>query len=252
MDRKHGLNFILTFVLGFTLLYIGLVLTFFFLNAAFTPDQIAYALSPPGPPNPSLIEMLKQQYGLEDPLFFRFLRYLGDFMGGFSGWTHILSPGTPVDILLMRSVPHTIELLIFPLIIGILLGYAIGRVSKRTKRNWLKKGIQLLSAVGVALPIFFFGMFLQFTLAYLFPLFPSIGYKSYTFPPPTLFTGFMMFDAFLSGNLPLVLDIREHYILPTIVLSVAITALMTRAYSSNRAKDSYKKKRSFHTLPKQA
>ncbi len=248
LDRKHGLNIILTFVLGFTLLYIGLVVTFFFLYAAFTPREIALGLLPPGPPNETMIQQIIQQYGLNDPLFFRFLRYLGEFLVSNLGVSSSISSGTPVFDLLMRSVPHTIELLIFPLVIGIILGYVFGRISNRSKRNWLKKGIQILSAVGIAVPIFFFGMFLQFTLGYLFPLFPAVGYKSAMNPAPPLITGFMMFDAFISGNLPLALDIREHYVLPTIVLSVAITALMTRAYSSNRAKDSYKKKTIFsHT-----
>ncbi|NVM43837.1 MAG: hypothetical protein HWN79_02880 [Candidatus Lokiarchaeota archaeon] len=248
MDRKHRLNIILTFALGFTLLYIGVVVTFFFLYAAFTPDQIVLGLLPPGPPDPLMMEAFKQMYGLNDPLFFRFLRYLGDFLTSNLAYSSSISWGTPVFDILMRSVPHTIELLIFPLVIGIILGYVFGRISNRSKRNWLKKGIQLLSAVGVAVPIFFFGMFLQFTLGYLFPLFPTIGYKSFMYPSPPLITGFMMFDAFISGNLALALDIREHYVLPTIILLVAITALMTRAYSSNRAKDSYKKKTIFsHT-----
>ena len=241
MDRKHLLNIILTFVLGIAFLYLGLVVTFFFLDATFTPYQIALSLLPPSP-SPAMIEMIMQQYGLNDPLFFRFLRYIGDFLVGQWGISSSVSSGAPVIDLLRSSVPHTIEILIFPLIVGIFLGYVFGRISNRTKRNWLKSGIQLLSAVGVAVPIFFFGMLLQYTLGYLYPVFPVVGYKTVFFPGPPLITGFMMLDALLSGNLPLVLDIREHYILPTIILSVAITALMTRAYSSNRAKDSYKKK----------
>ena len=217
-------------------------MTFFFLYAAFTPDQIALGLHPPGPINPLILEQIKLQYGLNDPLFFRFLRYLGDFLASNLEVSSSISVGMPVYELLMRSVPHTIELLILPLIIGILLGYGFGRVSNRTKRNWLKNGIQILSALGIAVPIFFFGMFLQFTLGYIIPMFPTTGYKSFMYPAPPLVTGFMMFDASLSGDLPLLFSLREHYALPTIILSVAITALMTRAYSSNRAKDSYKKK----------
>ena len=213
-------------------------MTFFFLYVTFTPEQIVLPLLPPSPP-PAMIEQMIRQYGLDGPLFFRFLRYLGDFLTSNWGPSHMYGE---TGIALMRSVPHTIELLIFPLIIGMLLGYGFGRVSNRTERKWLKSGIQLLSAVGIAIPIFYFGTFLQYTLGYLVPMFPAIGYKSFMFPDPPLVTGFMMFDASLSGNLPLLFDLREHYALPTIILSVAITALMTRAYSSNKAKDSYKKK----------
>ncbi len=243
LDRKHRLNLILTFAIGIIFIFLGLAITFFTLHTALTPEEMVVGLLPPGPPMPVMIEQLIQQYGLSGPLFFRFLRYLGDFMSSSWGWSQTFSVGgTDVGILLMRSLPHTIELLIFPLIVGIFLGYVIGRVSNRTERNWLKKTIQLLSAVGTAIPIFFFGMFFQYTLAYLFPVFPAIGYKSVIFDPPDLITGFMILDAFLSGDPNLALDIFLHYILPTIILLISITALMTRAYSSNRVKDSYKKK----------
>ena len=153
MDRKHRLNLILTFVLGIVLLYVGLVVTFFLLNSL--PGDIALWYLPPRFTQEQY-DAVVRQFGLNDPLFFRFIRYLGEFLSGDWGITSSVMAGAPVNELLKIRFPRTIEPLILPLAIGIILGFVFGKISKRTKRNWLKMGIQLLSAVGIAVPIFFF------------------------------------------------------------------------------------------------
>jgi len=239
-SRKHVINFILAIGLGTTFLYLGLIVTFFLLNLL--PVDPALLILGPGPFTMPEYLVAVEQLGLNDPLFFRFLRYLFEFLSGDWGFSYTVWAGAPVNVLLKTSVPHTIELLILPLCIGIILGRVFGRLSNRTKRKRLKGGIQLLSAAGIAAPVFFFGMFLQFTLGYLIPLFPTTGYKTYSYPTPPSITGFLIFDSLISGNAYLAIDVLYHYALPSIVLTVAITALMTRLFSSKMVKDSYKKK----------
>lgn len=242
MRRTHGLNFIFTFVLPGIILYVGLVVVFFILNLAFSPGQIVIAYLPPGPINPALLEQMIQQLGLNDPLFFRFLRYLGDFLVGNWGPSSTINHGMPVFELLFEPVPRVFEVLILPLIVGINLGYLFGWVSKRSKRNWLKNIIQLLSSLFLAIPVFLFGMLLQYTLGYLNPIFPTIGFKNFAYPNPPLITGSRIFDSWLSGQYYLIADTLNHYALPSIILTIVITALMTRIFSSKMVKDSYKKK----------
>ena len=239
MKRKHGINLILTFVLVIVLLYVGLVVTFFLLVSL--PGDIALLLLPPFFTQPQY-DMVVSIYGLNDPLFFRFLRYLGDFLSGSLDFSYILSPGVPVNLVLQQSVPRSIELLILPLLIGINLGFIFGKISKRTKRNWLKMGIKLLSAVGIAVPVFSFAMYLQYTLGYQAGAFPTIGFKNFIYPDPILITGSRILDSMISGQLYLAADAILHFILPWLVLTVAITALMTRVFGSNLAEDAYKKK----------
>ncbi|MCK4382323.1 MAG: hypothetical protein KAW66_03435 [Candidatus Lokiarchaeota archaeon] len=237
--RKHSINLILTFVLGIVILYVGLVVTFFLLNSL--QGDLALLLLPPSW-TWEQYEAVVQQLGLNDPLFFRFIRYLRDFLSGSWGNSYVLFAGAPVHEVLKMSFPRTIELLIFPLLIGVSIGFIFGRISKRTKRKWLKMGIQLLSAVGIAVPIFSFGMFLQYTLGFQLSIFPIVGYKTPGFSNPPLITGSRILDSLISGELAIAWDTILHYILPTLVLTVAITALMTRVFSSKLAEDSYKKK----------
>lgn len=239
-SRKHGLNFILTFVFGFAFLYLGLIVTFFLVNL-FPGDPAALILGP-GPFSMPEYQAAVEQLGLNDPLFFRFLRYLFEFFSGDWDYSYSLSMGVPVNELLKASVPHTLELLILPLCIGVILGRVFGKLSNRTNRKGLKKGIQLISSAGIAVPIFFFGMLLQFTLAYILPLFPTTGFKTFSHPSPPSITGFFIFDSLISGNGYLAIDILYHYALPSIILTVTITALMMKLFSSKMVDDSYKKK----------
>jgi len=153
-----------------------------------------------------------------------------------------VSAGAPIYDLVNERLSRIIEVLILPLLIGINLGFIFGKISKRTKRNWLKKGIQLLSAVGIAIPVFSFSMYLQYNLSYVAGAFPAIGYKTAGFDDPPFITGFRILDSIISGNGALAMDTILHYILPTIVLTVAITALMTRVFGSKFAGHSEKKK----------
>lgn len=242
LDRKHRLNIILTFVIPLTVFIVGLIGTFFFLDASFTVEQIIDLPYYWGIPDETLRQQLIESLGLNDPLVFRFLRYLSEFFSGSWSFSLRVDRGTPVSEILKTSVPPTIELLIIPLIVGIFLGYVVGSVSNRTKHNWLKKSIQILSVLGIAVPIFIFSIFLQFTLGYLIPIFPLHDYKTYNMPSPPLITGFRILDSLLSGNMNLAIDILYHYSLPLIILTVAITALMTRVFSSRMVEDSYKKK----------
>jgi len=222
-------------MLGIVFLYVGLVVTFFLIYSL--PGDIVLLALPPSWTLPQY-EAMVQQLGLNDPLFFRFLRYIGEFLSGDWGITHSSMAGAPVNLVLQIRFPRTIEPLILPLAIGIILGFVFGKISKRTKRNWLKMGI----AVGIAVPIFFFGLMSQRFIGIQLGWLPVIGYKTAGFPNPPLITGFRILDSLISGNWHLALDTIQHYILPTIVLTVAITALMTKVFSSKLAEDSYKKK----------
>lgn len=247
LDRKHRLNIILTFVIPGVILYAGLVVTFFLLNLTFSPGQIVMAYLPEGPINPIMMEQMIVQLGLNQPLFFRFLKYIGDFLTGNWGVSFSIARGMPVTELVTLKVPRSFELLILPICIGVGLGYLFGRVSNRSKRNWLKNLIQLISGLFLAVPIFIFGMFLQYTLGYLIRIdnvgiFPTTGFKTIIFEDPPFVTGFRILDSLISGQWHLAADTLYHYALPMIILTVAITALMTRFYSSKMVKDSYKNK----------
>ncbi|NHJ19647.1 MAG: hypothetical protein EAX91_01800 [Candidatus Lokiarchaeota archaeon] len=238
-NRKHVINFVMTFVIGVAFLFLGLTLAFIFTRLL--PGDPVLAYLPPSY-TPAQYEAMRQYLGFDKPIFIQYLRYIGDMFTGNWGLSSSISKGQPVGDLIGPRFSRTIEILALPLIIAANIGYLFGRVSKRTERNWLKMGIQLLSAVCIAVPIFGFGMFLQYTLSYQVDLFPAIGFKTPGFPDPTFVTGFRILDSLITGRLDLALDTMLHYALPMIILTVLFSALITRVVSSKMTEDAYKKK----------
>jgi len=90
----------------------------------------------------------------------------------------------------------------------------------------------------VALPVFFLGMLLQYTLGYLIriddvALFPSTGFKTIIYEDPPTVTGFRIWDAILSGQFYMVTDYLYHLILPVFCLSFISLASIVRQTRSS-------------------
>ncbi len=155
---------------------------------------------------------------------------------------YLTIPAENIEMLSAR-IPRTIEFLILPLYTGTIIGYVFGRISNRAEERWIKMGFRLLGALGVAVPIIFSGMYLQYTFAYQIPILPAIHYKTIWYPDPAFVTGFRILDSIISGESYLAADTIVHYILPWFVLTFAITALITRVTCSQLSEDSYSKKK---------
>ena len=243
-STKHVLNFILTFAFGIIFLFLGVAIAFFLIDSI--PGDVVVQILPPGPFNQTEYNLIVELYGFNDPLYIRFLRYLTEMFSGRWEYAFAVDRSTLVAEMIGVSFPRTVEFLILPLFAGFSLAYLLGRISNRTKRRLLKGGIQLLSVIGIAVLVFFFGMCLQFSIGYIIPLFPTTGYKTYSYPTPNFTTGFMILDALISGENHLALDILYHYALPWMVTTFAITVLMTKVFSS-RMGDGSKKERTILT-----
>jgi peptide/nickel transport system permease protein len=90
-----------------------------------------------------------------------------------------------------------------------------------------------LALVGVAIPIFFMGMLLQFTIGYLVPIFPTTGFKTYEYGNPEYVTGFRIIDSFISGEFYYISDYLYHLVLPVACLSFIVLAGITRQSRSS-------------------
>lgn len=155
------------------------------------------------------------------------------------GISLVTSRYMPVKEFIKITVPRTLDILSLPLLIGIILGISLGKISMRKKRKWMEKSIQILTIIGLAIPIFSLCMFFQYVFGNIFPLFPTTGFKTSTYPDPPLVTGFRIIDSLLSKQIYLLFDYIFHLILPWILLTIGITSLTTllvRLYLMNKSK----------------
>jgi ABC-type dipeptide/oligopeptide/nickel transport system permease component len=202
------------------------------------PGDPVLAYMPPGKIDWDLYLAYKEALGLNDHILIQYFRYLGDLFTGDWGLSYSLSKGTPVWDLIMQRLPRTVDIAVFSMLIASLVGIKTGIISA-TNRNKAKDTIfRGISLIGVAIPIFFLGMILQYTLGYVVrigntALFPTTGFKSSRFTDPKLVTGFRIIDALISGEWYMIPDYLYHLILPVFCLSLISLASIVRQTRSS-------------------
>ncbi len=207
------------------------------------------------------VERIREQLGLNKPLFFDFEAPVRAFRGEISvdegikgffdtqyfGFLGRLLRGdlgqsvherTPIRRLLKLKFPATVELSVFAMFIAVAVGIPAGIISA-TRRNSIFDNISMIgSLVGVSMPIFWLGLM----FIYIFGVGVTIGgIKTNWFPTygrmavdSTLEvkTNFLIIDAIISGNFRALGDVMKHICLPAVALGtipMAIIARMTRS-----------------------
>ena len=219
-------------------LFIFAIIVSFFISLILPGDPVLAYL--PDHFNQAQYDAAYHFLGFDQPLFFRFFTYLGNILSGNWGVSLSIAHGMPVFELIATRLPRTFDLLFLPLVIGLLLGFLLGHLSIRTHYKAVNRVVQVLALIGLAVPILFLAMSLQFTLGYVFNLLPATGFKTPAFPDPTYITGFRILDSLISGQFYLISDYIEHLVLPWITLTFSITMLtviLVRIYRINRAKE---------------
>lgn len=208
-------------------------LTLVFVLSRLMPGDPILAYLPEGKVDPVLYEQMRRQLGFDQPIYIQYFRYLGDLFVGNWGFSVSINRGQEVWELIMERLPRTVDIAIFSMLIAGFLGIKTGVVSavhRNKPRDTILRGLAL---VGVAIPIFFMGMLLQFTIGYLVPIFPTTGFKSYEYGNPEYVTGFRIIDSFISGEFYYIGDYLYHLVLPVACLSFIILAGITRQSRSS-------------------
>ena len=235
MMQKIYKNLIFTLIIALALLIIAIVLSFNI--SRFLPGDPVLAYLPEGTIDWEEYEAMKELLGLNQPIIIQFFLFTFRMLSGDWGSSFSLARGLPVQSLISVTLPRTLDLIILPLIIGLFLGLILGKFSVKTRSKIGNRSIQVLSLIGFAFPIFLLAMLFQFFLGYVFPIFPTTGYKNFIYPDPPLVTGFRAIDSLLSGQLYLIPDYLYHLVLPWITLTIFITVftiILVRSYLINQ------------------
>ena len=172
------------------------------------------------------IAQIRQQYGLDQPVWVQFGTYLNgvahlDF--GTSAYSN-----RPVATDIAQRLPATLELTMVSLLIGIGLGVPLGVVAATQHNRWPDFAIRVLSVAGLAMAAFWFAIMLQLLFAMHLDWLPLRGRLSDGLSAPTGPTGFLLIDAPLAGRLDVFLDAARHLVLPAVTLAFGSVATITR------------------------
>jgi peptide/nickel transport system permease protein len=200
-----------------------LVITFLLIHAV--PSDPAAAMAGDAA-TPEQIAMLRQQYGLDQPIWRQFVVYIGkvahlDF--GESAFSH-----RPVATDIFQRLPATLELTFCALFLSIFIGVPLGVVSALNHNSWPDYLLRVFSVLGIAVAAFWFAIMLQLLFAMDLGWLPLRGELSATMTRPPAVTRFLVIDSLIAGRWDVFGDALRHLVLPAVTLSLGGLATIVR------------------------
>lgn len=177
------------------------------------------------------IERIKEQLGLNKPLYVQYLEYLWQLLHGNLGRSLIWGR-RPVLVEILEHFPATLELSISAFIVSILIGIFTGVHSACKYNKPTDHILRLYGIVTYALFIPWIGLILQLIFGVYLGWLPTSG-RIDTLMEPKHITGLYVLDSILTLNIPSLISAIRHLILPSITLGIYLSGIYTRLTRSN-------------------
>jgi ABC-type dipeptide/oligopeptide/nickel transport system permease component len=126
---------------------------------------------------PDRIEFLRQQLGLDRPLWQQYLSYIWSSVQGDFGTSFANSQ--PVLNRLIAQMPATLSLAVLSTLFAAVIGVVLGILSAVYKNRFMDYVIRLVSLLGVSMPSFWVAILLILIFSVHFQLLPAIGNGSF-------------------------------------------------------------------------
>ncbi|WP_175631940.1 nickel ABC transporter permease [Virgibacillus siamensis] len=123
---------------------------------------------------PESLEALREEMGLNDPLYVRYFDWVAGVLQGDLGYS--IQDHSPVMKILLSKIPVTLELTALAFIIAIIIALPIGIISAIRKGTALDYTSTTLALTGVSVPSFWLGILLIYVFAIILGWFPPSGY----------------------------------------------------------------------------
>ena len=230
------ISYIIRRLLILPLVMFGLSILIFGLLQALDPVERAalYVTSPPK--NPAALEEIIHKYGLDQPVYVQYARWLGNVLHGDLGWSKTAQ--MPVLDAIRTYLPATLELTLWSIVPIIVIGIWMGVQAAIHHDQLIDQAARVFSIVGYSFPTFVFGLLVLMIFYAALHLFPpgrlsdwatAIVYS----PEFHRYTGMNTIDALLNGRGDIFLDALRHLVLPALTLAYVNWALILRVTRSS-------------------
>ncbi|MBY0234690.1 MAG: ABC transporter permease subunit [Burkholderiaceae bacterium] len=179
--------------------------------------------------DPEAHAALVQRMGLDQPLHVQYLDYISKLAQGDLGLS--LVSREPVAKEFAVLFPATVELALAALLLAVSLGLLLGMLAGLKRGSLLDQGVMGVATVGYSMPVFWWGLILIMFFSVGLDWTPVSGRISIEYDVAPV-TGFLLLDAWLSGEPGAFQSACLHLLLPAIVLgtsTMAVVARMTRS-----------------------
>jgi len=190
---------------------LGIAVVNFFLLRLAPGDAVQVIAGEAGSASPEYIAALRRQFGLDQPLWVQFAKYLEHLARFDLGYS--FREGMPVSHLIGTRLPATLLLMGAAVLIAAAIGIALGSLAAWYAGRWVDVLVSVLSLLCFATPLFWVGLMLVVVFSVWLDWLPVGGME-------TVSSG-------LTGVARLV-DVLRHLILPAVTLALFYVAVYAR------------------------
>lgn len=218
------LKFLTSRLLTFIPTFLGVTLISFAFIRVLPGDPIIVMAGERGLTEERYAELMTQ-FGFDKPMIAQFWDYFVGVLQGDLGQSYVTKK--PVWDEFFALFPATLELSACAMIFAILLGLPAGVIAAVNRGKFFDRALMSTALIGYSMPIFWWALLLIIVFSGNLQWTPVSGRIDliYYFPNET---GFMLYDAFVSGQKGALWSAVRHLILPTIVLGTIPLAVIAR------------------------
>lgn len=215
---------------------LGISLLIFSITALL-PSSRRAVLYLPDKPKPGDIERAIEEFGLNQPIWIQYFKWLQEVLRGNLGYSAV--DGLPVLKAIIYRIPATAELVLYSVPLIIFIGIRFGIISAVNRDKLPDHITRFLAIAGTSLPSFWIGIvLLAIFYSFLGWFAPGrIGWDAFNYITTSKdwksYTGLLTIDSLLNGQLWIFADAVKHLILPVTVLTVIHVALLGRVMRSS-------------------
>jgi peptide/nickel transport system permease protein len=188
----------------------GLATATFFVVRSAPGDPLAMYYSPDI--DPSVMQTVREQFGLDRPLHVQYLKWLAALFRGQLGIS--FSQHRPVADVLAEAIPNTLLLTVLSLLLVLVVGILVGVVSAVKQASWVDHAATLAALFVYSMPGFWLGLMLIIVFSLKLGILPASQMQSV--------------DAEFLSAPGRFLDRAAHLVLPVFVLGIASAASVAR------------------------
>jgi peptide/nickel transport system permease protein len=241
-------QFIVRRLLLIPVILLGVTILIFGMLSFLAPAERAALYVHSIPKNALVMDSIIKRYGLEDPFFVQYWRWMvgrkdidtGELAGGIlrGDFGYSRSGNTTVAEIIARRFPATVELVLYSIIPIIGIGIWLGIIAAVHHNKFIDQAARVFSIFGYSFPSFVFGLMVLMLFYANNGWFPPGRISDWAnaiinSPQFNSYTSFITIDALLNGRFDIFLDALRHMVLPIITLSYIDWALFLRVMRSS-------------------
>lgn len=148
------------------------VATISFVLVFLMPSDAARMYAGPRAPE-EVVERIRAEWGLNDPLPVQYVRYLGRALQGDLG--NSTRDNRPVIRAVAERIPATAQLALAGLLVELAIGVPLGLIAALRPGTWIDQFATVFSLLGVSIPQFAVGLVALYLFGFVIPIFPLGG-----------------------------------------------------------------------------